>query len=65
MKIPGGRTRSAKRISLADQALERLIGRSKRVNDDVTVFEERETPIVQHIASKHAHRGRGSNPYAP
>ncbi len=63
MKIPSGRPRSTKRLSIAEQAAER-VKRAKPAGTD-TVFEERETSVVQHIASKHGHRGRGSNPFLP
>lgn len=59
MKMPSGKRRSTRKLSIDEQAAERakLI---KPVRGD-REFEEREQLAVHHIASKHSHR---RNPFA-
>jgi hypothetical protein len=59
MKMPRGKPRSTRKLSIDEQAAERL-SRAKPVGSGDRVFEERERPSVHHIASSRSHR----NPFA-
>jgi hypothetical protein len=63
MKIQGGKPRSTQRLTIAEQAVER---QSRSRTTVAALRDESATSYrVHHIASKRAHRGRGSNPYLP
>jgi hypothetical protein len=59
MKLQGGKLRSTRQLSSAEKAAGRPIRNTSGQGEREPGYS------VRRIASKHAHRGRGSNPFAP